>query len=267
LKKRFPNCKIISASTGNHGLGVAHALSITGLEGTIYLPHNASAAKVHALTEKGVKIILHGSNVDEAESYARSLDGKNNQVYVSPYNDIDVIAGQGTIGREIYRQLPSVDVVFISIGGGGLISGVASYLKSINPAIQIIGCLPQNAPAMYRCIQAGKIIDVAEQPTLSDATAGGIESNSLTFDMCKKYVDGYILVNEEEILLAMQYVYKHHNQLIEGSAGVAVASLLKGKNQYQGKKAVVIVCGGNMNQQTQEKIRLNYDKNSFVLRN
>lgn len=240
--------RIVTASTGNHGLGVANALSVVKKEGTIYLPTTASPAKVEAIKMRGVPVEFYGDNCEETEQFVRKLSEANNQVYISPYNDEDVMAGQGSIGVELLRQLPDLDAVFISVGGGGLIAGIASYLKAVNPKIEVVACLPENAPVMYECIKAGKIIEVAEKPTLSDATAGGIEAGSITFEVCQKYVDTYIMVSEEEIADSMKLVMKHHHLIIEGSAGVAVASLLKAKEQYEGKKVVVVICGGNVSE-------------------
>lgn len=240
--------RIVTASTGNHGLGVANALSVVKKEGTIYLPTTASPAKVEAIKMRGVPVEFYGDNCEETEQYVRKLSESTNQVYISPYNDEEVMAGQGSIGVELLRQLPDLDAIFISVGGGGLIAGIASYLKAVNPKIEVVACLPENAPVMYECIKAGKIIEVAEKPTLSDATAGGIEAGSITFEVCQKYVNTYITVSEEEIVDSMKLVMKHHHLIIEGSAGVAVASLLKAKEQYKGKKVVVVICGGNVSE-------------------
>ncbi len=242
------NAKIVTASTGNHGLGVANALLVVKKEGTIYLPKNASVAKVEAIRMRGVPVEFYGESGEETEHYVRKLSETTGQIYVSPYNDEDVVAGQGTIGVELLRQLPKLDAVFISIGGGGLIGGIASYLKAVNPKIEIIGCLPENAPAMYECIKAGKIIEVSEKPTLSDGTAGGIESGSITFGICQQCVDSYITVTEEEIIASMKLVIKYHHQIIEGSAGVAVAALIKEKERFRKKKVAIIICGGNVSE-------------------
>ncbi len=240
--------KIITASTGNHGLGVANALSVVKKEGTIYLPKGASPAKVEAIKMRGVPVEFYGENSDETEQYVRKLSETTDQIYVSPYNDEEVLAGQGTIGIELLRQLPELDTVFVSIGGGGLIGGIASYLKAVNPKIEVIGCLPENAPAMYECIKAGKIIEVPEKPTLSDGTAGGLEPGSITFGICQQCVDSYITVSEEEIMASMKLVIKYHHLIIEGSAGVAVAALIKNKDRYKGKKVAIIICGGNVSE-------------------
>lgn len=246
--------EIITASTGNHGLGVANALGITGRKGTIFLPTKASTAKVDAIRSRNVPIEFHGDSGEITEVYARKLATENNKVYISPYNDEDVIAGQGTIGVELTRQLPDIDAVFVSIGGGGLISGIGTYLKSVNPSIQVIGCLPENAPVMYECIRAGKVIDVPENPTLSDGTAGGIDHDSITFDICKQVVDEYVLVSEEEIMEAMRIALKKHHMVIEGSAGVAIASILKSKDKFKGKKVVAVLCGCNVSDNVLKKM-------------
>ncbi len=239
---------IVTASTGNHGLGVANALNALKKKGTIYLPTKASPAKVEAIKLRGVPIEFHGESGEITEAFTRKLARETNQVYVSPYNDEDVIAGQGTIGVELIRQLPELDAVFVSIGGGGLIAGIATYLKSVKPEIKIVGCLPANAPVMYECVKAGKVIDVIEKPTLSDGTAGGIDHDSITFEICKNLIDDYVLASEDEILNAMRLVLKEHHQVIEGSAGVAVASIIKLHKQYRGKNVVAIICGGNVSE-------------------
>lgn len=249
--------KIITASTGNHGLGVANALKAMSKDGTIFLPTKASVAKVEAIKQRGVPVEFHGESGEVTEVYARKFASETNQVYVSPYNDEDVIAGQGTIGVELLRQLPELDAVFVSIGGGGLIAGIATYLKSVNPKIKVIGCLPANAPVMYECVKAGKVIDVPEQPTLSDGTAGGIDHDSITFEICRDLIDEYILTSEEEILESMRLVLKQHHLVIEGSAGVSVAAILQQKEKFKGQKIAAIICGGNVSEAVLKKVVCN----------
>jgi len=253
LKEQRSGAEFITASTGNHALGVANAINIVGGKGRIFLPSGASASKLQKLYSFNVPVSMYGNTCEETESYARSLCSDKKE-YISPYNDMDVIAGQGTIGIELYRQEPLLDAVFVSVGGGGLISGVASYLKTVNPRIKIIGCLPENAPAMLECIKAGKIISVHETKTISDGTAGGIEEGAITFEFCKKLVDEFITVSEAEIFNAMQLVYKFHEHIIEGAAGVALAGLLKNKDDWKDKKVAVILCGGNISETIFEEI-------------
>ncbi len=248
LSLKNSTAKIVAASTGNHGLGVANALAVVKKDGTIYLPYGASAAKVEAIKMRGISVEFFGENCEETERYVRKISETTGQVYVSPYNDVEVMAGQGSIGVELLRQLPGLDAVFVSIGGGGLIGGIAAYLKSVNQKIEVVGCLPENAPVMFECIKAGKIIEVPEKPTLSDATAGGIESGSITFEICQQSVDDYVLVTEEEIADSMKLVLKHHHLIIEGAAGVAIAALVKNREKYKGKKVAVIICGGNVSE-------------------
>lgn len=257
LSLKDTTAKIVTASTGNHGLGVANALAVVKRDGTIYLPHGASAAKVEAIKMRGVPVEFYGQNCEETERHVREIAEKSGHVYVSPYNDTEVMAGQGSIGVELLRQLPNLDVVFVSVGGGGLIGGIASYLKAVNRNIEVVGCLPENAPVMFECIKAGKIYDVPEKPTLSDATAGGIEAGSITFDVCRQLVDNYVLVTEKEIENSMKLVLKHHHLVVEGSAGVALAALLRNKEQYKGKNTAVLICGGNVSEAILKRIVCN----------
>ena len=218
------------------------------------MPKGASAAKVDAIKMRGVPVEFYGDNCEETERYVRKISEANHQIYVSPYNDIDVMAGQGSIGVELLRQLPDMDAVFISVGGGGLIAGIAAFLKAVNPKIEVVGCLPENAPVMFECIKAGKIIEVPEKPTLSDATAGGIEAGSITFEICQRGIDDYVLVTEDEIAESMRLVLRHHHLIIEGSAGVALAALLRNKEKYKGRKVVVLICGGNVSETVLKKL-------------
>jgi threonine dehydratase len=237
---------IVTASTGNHGLGVANALTQTQTKGTIYLPHNVSPVKAKAIKAFKVPIEFYGADSLEAETRARKIAVESGQIYISPYNDPQVIGGQGTIGVELLRQLPALDCVLVAVGGGGLIGGIAGYLKEINPKIKVIGCLPENAPVMSECLKAGKIINVAESPTLSDGTAGGLDQDSITFEICQKYIDDFILVNEDEIADGMCFVIENHRQIIEGSAGVTVAAFLKEKERFANQNIALIMCGGNI---------------------
>ena len=245
---------IVAASTGNHGLAVAHAMSELGHTGTIFLPENADAYKVAALREYGVTLTLVGQDGVEAERAAREVAKLNGHEFVSPYNDWAVIGGQGIVGLEILAELTSVSHVFAAVGGGGLIAGVAAVMKAHNPEVHIVGCSPQGSPVMHESVYAGRIVDLPTAPTLSDGTAGGIEPGAITFALCRQLVDTWITVTEGEIAAAMQRLFHHHELTVEGAAGVAMAGLFKMNQDLADKRVAVILCGGNIEPQKFESV-------------
>lgn len=249
---------VVTASTGNHGLAVAFGLAKLGLEGTIYLPETAAPKKVELLKLRGANVSFFGQESAEAEVFARNLGYERGQVYISPYNDPFVVAGQGTIAIELLEQLPELDAVFVPVGGGGLISGIASYLKHVNPSVTVFGCLPQKSPVMFECIRAGRIVAGTIEPTLSDGTAGGVEDGALTFDLCQTYVDEWVLISEEEIKEALRWVFDAHGLVVEGAAGVSIAGCKKtlGRTQHAIRNAAVILCGGNIDMALYRKLVL-----------
>ena len=252
--------EIVTASSGNHGLAVAYSLSKLGGTGTIYLPTTTAPVKIEKLRKYNVPLEFHGTDSVEAEIFAKKIAEQKKMVFISPYNDSKIIGGQGTIGLELTKQLTKIDAVLVTIGGGGLISGIAGYLKeTINPNVDIVGCLPENSAVMYESIKAGKIlIDMRSKPTLSDGSAGGIEPDAITFELCQCYVDHYILVNEEEIAHAIRLMLEEHHTVVEGAAGVTVAALLKEKDRFKGKNVVLILCGGNISLQQLKEIICNH---------
>ena len=237
---------IVTASTGNHGLAVAYASKALDLNVTIFLPENASPQKIELLKKYPVKLKFFGNDSEETETAARNSASHNRQLYISPYNDPYVIGGQGTIGVELSNQLSSIDTLFVSVGGGGLISGIAGYLKEMGKNVNIIGCLPQNSPAMFDAVKKGAVVESRSLPTLSDGTAGGIETDAITLELCAHYVDDWIMVTEDEIRLAMKRVFESHRFVIEGAAGVAVASFLKLGKKLRGRNVAIVICGGNI---------------------
>ncbi|MHA2100406.1 MAG: threonine/serine dehydratase [Candidatus Kariarchaeaceae archaeon] len=236
---------VIAASTGNHALATAYALKLIKSKGTIYLPKEVVEAKLEKLRKYDVNLIHYGNDSAETEVEARRISQEKNKPFISPYNDYQIIAGQGTIGYEIYDDLKSVENVFVTVGGGGLISGIASYLKYINPNINIYACQPENSAVMYYSIKKGKIIDMESKPTLSDGSAGGIESNSITFELVKNYVDDFILVTEDEIKEALRELYVNSKLIVEGAAAVALAAYYKKSKTVSGD-SVIVICGGNI---------------------
>ena len=238
--------EVTTASSGNHGLAVAHALHKVGGTGTIYLPTTTAQIKIDRLRNYDIPLEFFGEDCVKAEIFAREIADREKKIFISPYNDLKIIGGQGTIAIELSKQLGKIDVVLVTVGGGGLISGIAGYLKDLKPNVEIIGCLPMNSAVMYESIKAGKIIDMESKPTLSDGSAGGIEPNAITFELCQRYVDHFILVNEEEIANAITLMLQEHHMVVEGAAGVTVAAYLKEKERFEEKNVVLVICGGNI---------------------
>lgn len=237
---------VITASTGNHGQGVALASQLAAVSATVYATSQASTSKLNAIRGLGAEVITLDTDPLSVELAAAEQARQDGKTYISPYNDEQVIAGQGTIGCEIFEQLPDVDAVFVSVGGGGLISGIGAALKHLRPQTQIIGCWPENAPIMERCLHAGKIIEVEESKTLSDGTAGNLELDSITFSLCQELIDQHVLVSEDEIRSAMRTVARDERWIIEGAAGVAVAAAIKLAPEFVGKRVAIILCGRNI---------------------
>jgi threonine dehydratase len=245
---------VVTASSGNHGAAVAFAMKELDMQGVVFVPENAASIKIENIRNYTNNLQFYGTDCMHAEIRAHEYAKQHNMVYVSPYNDPTVIAGQGTIGLELFYQLETCDAVFVPIGGGGLIAGIAGYLKAMNPEVKIIGCLPENSPVMAESIKAGHIIEMETLPTLSDATAGGIEPGAITFDICQQLVDEYILVSENEIKNAIIRMIKTQHLLIEGASGVALAAVLKSANKFQGKNVVAVMSGGNISLDTLKSI-------------
>ena len=239
---------VIAASNGNHGLGVAAASRTAGLVAEVYVSNHVSPTKARRIEEYGARIKRIGNDPLEAELAARSAAVEQGKVFISPYNDTQVMAGQGTIAVELLRQLPSLDAIFVAVGGGGLIGGIGAYMKFASPQTEIVGCWPENSPVLYESIKAGRILDVSEKPTLSESTAGGLEPGSVTLEICSQVIDSSVLVSEAEILGAMRKMRALKGWVIEGAAAVAVAAFLKNAERYRGKRVAVVICGANVSE-------------------
>jgi len=246
LSKTEKERNVLTASSGNHGVAFAYMLNKFGGKGTIYLPQNASQAKIGLLRLYGADLKFYGDDCIQSEMMAKETAVQNNQTYISPYNDLKIIGGQGTISIELTGQIDQIDSVLVPVGGGGLVSGIAGYLKSTNQNIEIIGCQPENSAVMYESIKAGKIVEMESKPTISDGSAGGIEQGSITFDICNKYVDDYVLVTETEIKAAIKLIIEKHFMLIEGAAALSVASFIKTRERFENKNVVLILSGSKI---------------------
>jgi threonine dehydratase len=245
---------VVAASSGNHGAALAFAMQRLGMRGVVFVPEGTAAPKVDAIRRAGADLRFFGRDAVESENHARAFAREHGRVYVSPYNDPEVIAGQGTCGVEIGDDLPDVDAVFVAVGGGGLISGIAAWLKSRNPGVRIVSCQPKASPVMTRSIEAGQLLDLPSEPTLSDGTAGGIEHGAITFELVRELVDEYLTVSEGEIVQAMRAFIDGHHMLLEGGAGVALAGLCAAGDRWAGRRVAVVICGGNIGRDTLRRV-------------
>lgn len=244
----------VAASSGNHGAAVAWAMAKLGVDGVVFVPEHTSSVKLDAIRRAGARVEFFGTDGLDTETHARQYAAAHDMHYLSPYNDGAVIAGQGSCGVEIARQLNRVDAVFVAVGGGGLIGGAGAFLRSAFPRIDVVACQPAASAVMAESVQSGEILDMPSAPTLSDGTAGGIEQGSVTFDLCRRLVSDFVLVSEEQIAAAMRDFIDAHHMLLEGAAGVALAGLKKKAHEYRGKNVVVIVCGANISRETLRKV-------------
>jgi len=250
---------IVSASTGNHGIAVSYAskklnenknIQKSVLKSIIYSPYNVDESKVCLIKKQGAELNkVSSNNCLEAEISAKEYaSNTKGAFYISPYNDCDIIAGQGTIGYEILKDLDyKCDAIFVSVGGGGLIGGISEYVKNTTPDCIIVGCQPFNSRVIYESLKDRKVLqDLPELETFSDGTAGGVEEDTLTFPIIQKNVDEFILADEKEISDAFCMIMELEKIVVEGSAALTLACLLKNKEKWQGKRVCIVLCGGNI---------------------
>ncbi|HDR7892517.1 bifunctional threonine ammonia-lyase/L-serine ammonia-lyase TdcB [Bacillus toyonensis] len=238
---------VIACSAGNHAQGVALSSHLLGIKSKIVMPTSAPQAKVDATRGYGSEVILYGDTFDDAKAKCEEIIKETGETYLHPYDDVEVMAGQGTIGLDILDDMWDVDTVIVPIGGGGIISGIAVALKSFNPSINIIGVQADNVHGMKASYDAGKIVEHYEEPTIADGCAVKIPGN-LTFEIVKDLVDDIVTVSEEELEVAMKDLLQRGKAVVEGAGALATAALLAGKvDKYvQGKKVVAVISGGNV---------------------
>lgn len=241
---------VVTASNGNHALAVATIGGGLGIPVEVFVSDHIDPHRRTRIESLGAQVRTVDGDPLLAEQAARREAERSGRTYVSPYNDLEIVEGQGTVAVEILRQLPQsdarkLDAVFVAVGGGGLIGGIGLHLESVAPDAEVVACWPENSPALYECLRAGKIIEVPEKPTLSVSTAGGIEPGALTLEIARQVIDRSVLVTEDEILDAARRLYREDGQLIEGAAAVAVAAFLQSAGRYAGKTVVIVICGGN----------------------
>jgi threonine dehydratase len=242
--ERDPQATIVTGSAGNHGLGIAFAADRLGATATIVVPANASEAKRSAIERFAVALVRHGSSYDEAEAHAIAL-AENGAVFVSPYNDPDVIAGQGTIATELFEQVPDITTIVTPIGGGGLASGIG-LAASTTGTVSVVGVEAAQSPAFRTALDAGRPVAISPGPTLADGLAGNFEGGSITFELVRRTVAEVVTVTEAEIADAMRFLAHEHGVVAEGSGAVGIAALLTGKVAATAGATAVIVTGRNI---------------------
>ncbi len=234
---------VVSASTGNYALAVAEAVGIRKRRATIYVAEDIEPSRLELLRAHGLDLVIHGERAWDAEKEARRVAGEEDKIYVSPYNDPIVVGGQGTCGYEISQQLPDLDAALFACGGGGLLTGSAGWLKSHNPDVEAFGVSPENSPVMYQSLRTKKMVEMETFPTLADTCAGGLDLDSITLELCERYVEEIVLLSESEIEASIRLLFEQHRLVVEGSGALGVGGLLKRRERFKGKKDVAVVCG------------------------
>jgi threonine dehydratase len=262
--------EVVTASSGNHAMAMAHAMNLLGVRGEIWLSSDVSPAKLDALRSRGAPIHLEeGADPGGIEVMARAAAAASGRRYISPYNDPHVVGGQGTIALELLRQAEAasrpdeptlgvhaaaagvtagerLDAVFVPVGGGGLIAGIAGCLKAVDLRTTVVGCLPANSPVIAESVRAGRIIDIPWEPSLSDATVGLVDHDSITFPPCRDCVDEWVLSSEDEIAAALRLVMGEHWVMVEGAAVLSVAALLATRERWAGKTVALVLSGSRI---------------------
>lgn len=245
---------VVTASTGNHGRALAFVARRFQIRCVICLSSTTPQNKIDAIRETNAEVRFAGNSQDHAESEAQRIATEEKMTFVPPFDDLSVIAGQGTIGLELLQQLPQISTVVVPVSGGGLVSGIALALKSNRSNIRVIGVSMSDGAAMHACLKAGRIVEVEEKPTLADALQGNIGlNNRFTFAMTKTLIDEFVTVSEDQITEAIHHAYWHERLILEGSGSVAIAALLSGKITIGGP-CVVIMSGGNIDMTIHQRI-------------
>ncbi len=249
---------IITASSGNHAQAIGISSEKLGISAKIVVPTNTPKNKLDKIRKFNVELVLLGDNYDESEQIALELAEKENRTWISPYNDELVIAGQGTIVPEIYEELQEIDSILVPIGGGGLISGIAIAAKDVYSNAKVIGIQTEACPTMYESIKAGKIIDIEMFDSVADGVWGGIEKDSITFDITKDFVDEIVVVKEETIKKAISVIWKNEEFVTEASGAMAITPILDDPEKFKDKVVVCIISGGNIDKELFDEIITHY---------
>ena len=247
LSDKQKNKGVIAVSTGNHGKGVAYASSLLGINSTIYMSSMVPKYRKEAIESLGARVEIVGTNSDEADLFARNISEKENITLVHPFDDEDIISGQGTVGLEMLLDFPEVDTVIIPSSGGGLVGGIALAIKLQKPNVKVIGVSMKRGPSMYESLKVGKPVDVEELETLADCLGGSIGlNNKYTFKIVKDTIDDFVLVDEDKIAEGIKLNYFEHRLVTEGSAATSVMVVKDNLSAHLGKNIICLICGGNI---------------------
>jgi len=246
LSKKERDQGVVCASAGNHAQGVAHASKLLGVKSTVFMPIYTPPTKIIATKSYGADVVLEGVTYDDAATAAKKYAEEKKMSFVHAFNDDFVIAGQGTIGIEIFESLPEVDAVVVPIGGGGLICGIALALKTLKPKVKVIGAEAEGAQSMKKSLEENKIVPLKSINTIADGIAVKTPKE-ITFKLAKKYVDDVFTVNDEEIANALYLLLQRAKLVVEPAGAVALAAILSKKVSLPGKNVVAILSGGNVN--------------------
>lgn len=237
---------VVTASSGNHAQGVAYAARFNGVSAKIVMPVQTTPAKINAVQEYGASVVLSGNDYTESKQVADQIHEKEGRIFIEAFNDPYIMSGQGTVGLEILEDLPDVDIIVVPIGGGGLMSGVATAVKSINPKVEIIGVESELADSMKKSVEKGEIVPHVSGKTIAEGISVKYPGE-LTFRSVRKYVDRIVTVSDESIAFAIFKLLERNKTLVEPSGAAATAAILDGQIDVRGKKVAVIISGGNMN--------------------
>ncbi|MFC1802365.1 threonine/serine dehydratase [Thermoproteota archaeon] len=240
---------VVTASSGNHAQGVGYVAKQLGVRAKIVVPEMTPQIKIDAIRKYGAELIIVGNEYMVSERLARKIEKEEGMTFVSAYNDIDIIKGQGTVGLEMIEDKPNLDTILIPVGGGGLASGIASvYQQATDTAI--IGVQSDTAPVMYECVMKGYIHDIPLRDTYAEGLHGGLEPGSISFDLCRDNIDEWVILNENDILGAIRYLLHECHMLVEGAGAVGVAAVLAEPERWNNKKVGIIISGGNLGLET-----------------
>jgi threonine dehydratase len=240
---------VVTASSGNHAQGLGYAAKQLGVRAKVVVPEMTPKVKIDAIRKYGVELIIEGEEYMVSERLARRIEEEEGMTFVSAYNDIDLIKGQGTIGLEMIEDQPDLDTILVPVGGGGLGSGIASVYQQATDA-KVIGVQSETSPVMYECVKKGYIHDIPLEDTYAEGLHGGLEPGSVSFELCRDNIDDWVILTETDILAAIKYMLHESHMVVEGAGAVGVAALLADPTRWKGKKIGVVISGGNLGLET-----------------